>query len=648
MELDAPTTADQPSHARKRALALSPASTPASHSQVGPPSPPHTHLDRHIWYIPSLFVLGANLPLLNEIFLFAFTKFETALPINVHFVLHRSTEVFLSNAAGTMRATSPTTHKRDDTLATDRLPAAGSTPCLAPAAARARETPCPLLPALTASVWMLGRRGGQRASRGRSCPHRWKRAVVLLLLGLARPTASQCLNTCSYASDNYCDDGGPGSEYGVCALGTDCVDCGTRAQQQPPPPPPPPPPSPVPPFACGCEAVEVVLSGDALSAQGSKAGTYVKLDGVTQDGRAVHKQSGGSQYLSFSASSSDWLVGPDYTSNSAWLSSRDDLNVQCPEAAGTWGYWSGSAWESNGVAVGCPSSLPPLQPSPPPPLPLPPQLPPPPQQPPPPPWSPSPPWSPPQLPTLPPPAPPPQLPPPPPIQCLNTCVGHPSYASDGACDDGGPGSEYASCALGTDCIDCGSRAPSPPPQPPQPPPPPSPPPPPRPPPWSSVCFGVDARFGCDCVSGSCSHVASVATSAQLSTAVGDISKTCINLAAGVVFDAPSSSSSAWPPRIFGSAWLQIDHTVALVAEAGNATLDGLGASQLMRLMSAAADVSLCNLVLTNGYSSSSSSSVSCAPSAPCRRAPCRLNECAAAFAGPWRRPLQLQRRAQAQ
>ena len=110
---------------------------------------------------------------------------------------------------------------------------------------------------------------------------------------------------------------------------------------------------------------------------------------------------------------------------------------------------------------------------------------------------------------------------------------------------------------------------------------------------------MDARFGCDCVSG-CDHVASVATSAQLSSAVGDTSKTCIKLAAGVVFDAPSSSST----------WLQIYHTLALVAEAGNATLDGLGASQLMRLMSAAADVSLCNLVLTNG------NSVSCAPSTP--------------------------------
>jgi len=253
--------------------------------------------------------------------------------------------------------------KRDDTLATDRLPAGGSTPCLAPAAAHSWKTPCPLL-------HTLGRRGGQRASRSRSCPHCWKR-VVLLLLGLARPAASQCLNTCGYSADGDCDDGGPGSEYDGCALGTDCADCGARAQPSPPPPQPP-------------------------------------------------------------------------------------------------------------------------------------RLPPAPQQPPPPPWS------------------------------------------------------------------------------------------------SSVCSGVDARFGCDCVSG-CDHVASVATSAQLSTAVGDTSKTCIKLASGVVFDAPSSSS--------GSTWLQIGHTVALVAEAGIATLDGLGASQLMELTSAA-DVSLCNLVLTNG------TSVSCAPSPP--------------------------------
>jgi hypothetical protein len=37
-----------------------------------------------------------------------------------------------------------------------------------------------------------------------------------------------CSNTCSSAHDNECDDGGPGAQYSVCALGTDCADCGAR------------------------------------------------------------------------------------------------------------------------------------------------------------------------------------------------------------------------------------------------------------------------------------------------------------------------------------------------------------------------------------------------------------------------------------
>jgi len=38
--------------------------------------------------------------------------------------------------------------------------------------------------------------------------------------------------------------------------------------------------------------------------------------------------------------------------------------------------------------------------------------------------------------------------------CRNTC----EYASDGACDDGGPGSEFAACGVGSDCSDCGSSS----------------------------------------------------------------------------------------------------------------------------------------------------------------------------------------------
>lgn len=58
----------------------------------------------------------------------------------------------------------------------------------------------------------------------------------------------------------------------------------------------------------------------------------------------------------------------------------------------------------------------------------------------------------------------PPNPSPPPIQCTNECI----YSSDSQCDDGGPGSEYATCGLGQDCIDCGPRN-TPPPSPPPPP-----------------------------------------------------------------------------------------------------------------------------------------------------------------------------------
>lgn len=38
----------------------------------------------------------------------------------------------------------------------------------------------------------------------------------------------QCTNTCEFAYDDFCDDGGPGSDYDDCALGTDCADCEPR------------------------------------------------------------------------------------------------------------------------------------------------------------------------------------------------------------------------------------------------------------------------------------------------------------------------------------------------------------------------------------------------------------------------------------
>lgn len=40
--------------------------------------------------------------------------------------------------------------------------------------------------------------------------------------------APSCEDTCRFADDGACDDGGPGSTSFVCRLGTDCTDCGPR------------------------------------------------------------------------------------------------------------------------------------------------------------------------------------------------------------------------------------------------------------------------------------------------------------------------------------------------------------------------------------------------------------------------------------
>ena len=40
-----------------------------------------------------------------------------------------------------------------------------------------------------------------------------------------------CSNACSFADDGTCDDCGPGSDYSLCELGTDCADCGPRESE---------------------------------------------------------------------------------------------------------------------------------------------------------------------------------------------------------------------------------------------------------------------------------------------------------------------------------------------------------------------------------------------------------------------------------
>ena len=48
--------------------------------------------------------------------------------------------------------------------------------------------------------------------------------------------SSLCGESCWYANDNECDDGGLGFEFTACPLGSDCTDCGIRTYVAPPPP----------------------------------------------------------------------------------------------------------------------------------------------------------------------------------------------------------------------------------------------------------------------------------------------------------------------------------------------------------------------------------------------------------------------------
>eukprot|EP00966_Prymnesium_polylepis_P247743 5728760-Prymnesium_polylepis.1 len=58
----------------------------------------------------------------------------------------------------------------------------------------------------------------------------------------ARRLQGGCNDICHYPADGICDDGGDGSQYDACTLGSDCTDCGARVLG----PSAPPAPSPIP------------------------------------------------------------------------------------------------------------------------------------------------------------------------------------------------------------------------------------------------------------------------------------------------------------------------------------------------------------------------------------------------------------------
>eukprot|EP00900_Chrysochromulina_parva_P008696 jgi/Chrpa1/17828/Chrysochromulina_OHIO_Genome00025314-RA len=305
-----------------------------------------------------------------------------------------------------------------------------------------------------------------------------------------------CTNTCIWSFDADCDDGGPGSEWGAsCVYGTDCFDCGTRQLRPPPPPRPPRAPQ-----CSNGLPLDLVLvfdhSGSMAPFQAQvlefARELILQLDfGPSAARVGLVEFDDTATVLSYLSSDPNAVVAAMATAQQAngWTSISNGLasGLAVLQAGGSWAtrpkvlllltdgeqnpHLGGAAAaiaqaatvraagvQIFGVGFGTASAATIAAIS-------------------------SPPASiyaftaadlatvrdhfsgqfcslliSPRAPPLPsaPPFPPGALPS---TLCTNSCIGNPTYASDGDCDDGGPGSEYGtSCVYGTDCFDCGPRA----------------------------------------------------------------------------------------------------------------------------------------------------------------------------------------------
>ena len=357
-----------------------------------------------------------------------------------------------------------------------------------------------------------------------------------------------CSNTCSswMVSDGDCNDGGDGSEYYACGYGTDCTDCGFRSHLSPPPPHPPPPlppppPSPPPP------------SPSPPPPSPSPSPPPPPLLPATFPQNPPPPPSRPPSPLLPGAPR---LPPPPHPSPPAPPPAPPPPDPFVPP------------------------SVPPSTPSPPM-LPAPPMLPP----------------HPPHTPPAAPPQPPPPLPPD--LLCTNECIGSPHYADDGDCDDGGPGSEFASCVFGTDCLDCGTvRRQVSPPVPPTPPAPPSPPPaPPSLPPQPPSPPSPPLLPGLVYADPDSNLAALMPSSPSLSSLSGLSSLSSLSNLAD-----PGVTLRLLPGTYVVASTLIIDADVTIEGtSASDVVFDGGYSDALFRITGG--NVTLSKITITNGYSS---------------------------------------------
>ena len=184
-----------------------------------------------------------------------------------------------------------------------------------------------------------------------------------------RLQTSVCSDTCAFSANGLCEDGGSGTVYYDCDLGTDCTDCGARVVDSTTTPGANRPTSPSPPLV-------------PLAPPQPQAATSVCSDTCAFSANGLCED-GGSGTVYYDC----------------------DLGTDCSDCG-----------VRNADGTITPEVLPPPPPSP--------------------------------------------SPPPPSPQtatatsgCSDTCA----HAANGLCEDGGSGTVYYDCDVGTDCTDCGAR-----------------------------------------------------------------------------------------------------------------------------------------------------------------------------------------------
>jgi len=220
------------------------------------------------------------------------------------------------------------------------------------------------------------------------------------------PGSGTCENTCIYAGDGDCDDGGEGSAYNLCTACTDCDDCGPRADCafsiSPPPPPPP------------CTAWQKMQEKYPFCDPPSSH-TQWSIDLESEFGPSCQRTDIGGEFCCFAPLG--WGGGAPYGSPCARVCGSHGRSGSDDD------YCSRSDHSHYGSCFCGPLKFPsPPHPPPPPPIHG---------------------W---------------RFPPPPGPPGSGTCVNTCTFASDGDCDDGGAGSAYNRCTACTDCQDCGPRS----------------------------------------------------------------------------------------------------------------------------------------------------------------------------------------------